>query len=114
LPHVSAVFGAQDGALGAGGPGDSVADVVDSAEVGGGIGGLEGELGGRYDWDRDGGEEDERGAHGNQFSAVLFPVPKREGTGTRMGSNRELWTVEYLKATAGFSTAVAAGDLRSK
>ena len=45
LPDVSAVFGAEDRAVGAGGPGDSVADVVDAAEVGGGVGGLEGELG---------------------------------------------------------------------
>jgi len=44
LPEVAGVFGAEDGAVGAGGPGDALAYVVDAAEVGGG-GGLDGPLG---------------------------------------------------------------------
>src|ERR1700679_311554 len=51
LPEVAGVFGAQDGAVGAGGPGDALADVVDAAEVGRG-GGLEGPLG--LGWERRG------------------------------------------------------------
>ena len=38
LPEVAAVFGAEDGAVGAAGPGDSAADVVDAPEAGGGVG----------------------------------------------------------------------------
>ena len=44
LPEVAAVFGAEDGAVGAAGPGDSAADVVDAAEAGGGVGGFHVEL----------------------------------------------------------------------
>ena len=36
LPEVAGVLGAEDGAVGAAGPGDPVADVVDAPEVGGG------------------------------------------------------------------------------
>ena len=45
LPEVAAVFGAEDGAVGAAGPGDSAAYVVDAAEAGGGVGVLDVELG---------------------------------------------------------------------
>ena len=45
LPEVAGVFGAEDGAVGAAGPGDSVADVVDAAEAGGGVGLFDVELG---------------------------------------------------------------------
>ena len=38
LPEVAAVFGAEDGAVGAAGPRDSCADVVDATEAGGGVG----------------------------------------------------------------------------
>ena len=38
LPEVAAVFGAEDGAVGSAGPGDSAAYVVDAAEAGGGVG----------------------------------------------------------------------------
>src|SRR6185437_3484008 len=48
LPDDAGVLGAEDGAVGAGGPGDAVADVVDAAEVGGGVGVVEGPLGSRY------------------------------------------------------------------
>ena len=47
LPDDAGVLGAEDGAVGAGGPGDAVADVVDAAEVGGGVGVVELPLGGR-------------------------------------------------------------------
>ena len=46
LPHVAAVFGAEDGAVCSAGPGDSVADGVDAAEAGFGGGVLE------FPWDR--------------------------------------------------------------
>ncbi len=38
LPEVAAVFGAEDGAVGAAGPGDSCAYVVNAAQAGGGVG----------------------------------------------------------------------------
>jgi len=63
LPDVSAIFGAKDGAIASAGPRDSVADVVNAAEVGAGVGGLQGELCGGGDRDGEQGEE-ERGAHG--------------------------------------------------
>ena len=62
LPDVPAVFGAKDGALCAGSPGDSIADVVNAAEVGGGVGGLECELGARGGREGEGDDEGE-GAH---------------------------------------------------
>lgn len=71
MPDVSAVFGAEDGAVGSGGPGDSAADVVDAAEVGGGIGGLEGELGMSRCGDREGRDENERGAHAIQCGGAV-------------------------------------------
>src|SRR5581483_5396922 len=37
LPDEAGILGAEDGAVGAGGPGDASADVVDAAEVGGGV-----------------------------------------------------------------------------
>ena len=45
LPFEAGVFGAEDGAVCAGGPGYAAAYVVDAAEVGGGAGVLEGPLG---------------------------------------------------------------------
>jgi len=45
LPSVAVVGGAEDGALGSAGPCDSVAEGVDAAEAGGGVGVLELELG---------------------------------------------------------------------
>ena len=45
LPEVAAVFGAEDGAVGSAGPGDSAAYVVDAAEAGGGVGVFDVELG---------------------------------------------------------------------
>ena len=45
LPDEAGVFGAEDGAVGAGGPGDAAADVDDAAEVGGGVGVLQLPLG---------------------------------------------------------------------
>ncbi len=41
LPDEAGVLGAEDGAVGAGGPGNASADVVDAAEVGGGVGVVE-------------------------------------------------------------------------
>src|ERR1700733_3698303 len=57
LPEIAAVFGAEDRAVGAAGPGYSAADVVDAAEAGGGVGlfdvplGLAGEGCGQQDKD---------------------------------------------------------------
>src|SRR5580658_5659775 len=45
LPDDAAVFSAEDGAVGAGGPSDATADVDDAAEVGGGVGVLQLPLG---------------------------------------------------------------------
>src|SRR5215469_7080996 len=45
LPEVASVLGAEDGAVGSAGPGDSSAYVVDSAQAGGGVGVLEVPLG---------------------------------------------------------------------
>src|SRR3984885_13561517 len=45
LPEVAAVFGAENGAVGSAGPGDSAAYVVDAAEARGGVGVLDVELG---------------------------------------------------------------------
>jgi hypothetical protein len=56
LPEVAGVFGAEDGAVRAGGPGDTLAYVVDAAKVGGG-GGLDGPL--RLRGDGKGCEKDE-------------------------------------------------------
>ena len=41
LPDEAGVFSAEDGAVGARGPGDAIAEVLDAAEVGGGVGVLE-------------------------------------------------------------------------
>ncbi len=49
LPVGSGVGGAEDGAVGAGGPGDLGRDGVDAAEVGGGGGGEDLELGGGWE-----------------------------------------------------------------
>ena len=45
MPEVASVFGAEDGAFGAAGPGYSSAYVVDAAEAGGGAGVLDVPLG---------------------------------------------------------------------
>ena len=45
LPEVAAVFAAEDRAVGAAGPDDAAADVVDAAEAGGGVGVFEVPLG---------------------------------------------------------------------
>jgi hypothetical protein len=68
LPGVSAIFRAENGAIGAAGPGDSVADIVDAAEVGGGVGRLQRELGGGGQGDGKCSEE-ERGAHGDSVAS---------------------------------------------
>ncbi len=45
LPEVAAVLGAENGAVGSAGPGDSAAEGVDAAEAGGSVGVFEVELG---------------------------------------------------------------------
>src|SRR5271154_3373127 len=50
LPEVASVFGAEDGAVGAAGPGDSAAYVVDAAEARGGVGLFDVPLGVNYFW----------------------------------------------------------------
>ena len=60
LPAGTVVGGAEDGAFGAGGPGNSVAEGVDAAEVGGGGGGLDLPLGGCRSGEEESGEEEGR------------------------------------------------------
>ncbi len=62
LPCRAFVGGAEDGALGSAGPRDSVADVVDAAEAGGGVGVLDLPLG-VSGGGEEGRSEDNPGAH---------------------------------------------------
>src|ERR1019366_1551975 len=60
LPSSAVVGGAEDGAFGAGGPGDAVAEGVDAAEVGGGGGGFDLPLRGGGDGDEQNGKDEGR------------------------------------------------------
>jgi len=82
LPEVAGVFGAEDGAVGAGGPGDTLADVVDAAEVGGG-GGLDGPLGLKGEGCGCGESEEEGGdAHDESLPQGLKPLAQADVNGT--------------------------------
>ena len=66
---VAAVFGAEDGAVGSAGPGDSAADAVDAAQAGGGVGVFDLPLGfgldGQGEDENNDGQAHER--HGNRW-----------------------------------------------
>ena len=75
LPETAAVFSAEDGAVGSGGPGNAVADGVNAAEVGGGVGGLDLPLCQRGERDEnERAEEEERGAHGSSVAEFLCGI----------------------------------------
>ena len=67
LPDEAGVLGAEDGAVGAGGPGDSATEVVDAAEVGGG-GGLDGPLG--LCGEEGGGEDEAQGGDAHRGKCI--------------------------------------------
>ena len=59
MPEIAAVFGAEDRAVGAAGPGYSSAYVDDAAQAGGGAGVLDVPLGSGEGWGQEQGGDDE-------------------------------------------------------